>query len=70
MSFALCVVGSMGGKCFRRFGGDTAVVDWDNPEARGGVTFSHQHEFRFVVDFAVVLGENDMAASVTQLFDR
>ena len=65
----VCVVGGMGGKCSRRCGGDTAVVDWDNPEARGGVSFSHKHEFCFVVDFAVVLGEDDMAASVTKLFD-
>jgi hypothetical protein len=65
----VCVVGGMGGKCCGRFGGDTAVVGWDNPEASGGVTFSHKHEFRFTVDFAVFLGEVDVASIVTELLD-
>ena len=65
----VCVVGGMGGKCSGRFGGDTAVVGWDNPEASGGVTFSHKHEFRFAVDFAVVLCEDDVTSIVTELLD-
>ena len=65
----VCIVGSMCGKCSGRFGGDTAVVGWDNPEASGGVALAYKHEFFLAVHLTILFGEEDMTAIVTKLFD-